>query len=45
MSRDQDDSLYAPGGGADLNVHCVTEWIVTKAFTAKWLVTKWLVTK
>ena len=45
MSRDQDDSLYAPGGGADLNVHCVTEWIVTKAFTAKWQVTKWLVTK
>ena len=45
MSRDQGVSLYAPGGGADLNVHCVTEWLVTKAFTAKWLVTMWRVTK
>ena len=49
MSSDQGVSLYAPGGDADLNVQCVTEWLVTKAFTAKWQVTKvftskWLVT-
>ena len=45
LSSDQDVSLYAPGGGTDQNVHCVTKWQMTKVFTAKWLVTKWLVTK
>ena len=45
LSSDQDVSLYAPGGGTDQNVHCVTKWQMTKVFTAKWLVTKWRVTK